>query len=174
METADCLEDTYIDAFEAAGMALRTDGGTDGSNVGFHWNPSDIDPVNGTRSSSRRAYWDPAADRPNLSIIVNTFVSTVNFDDTTATGINIINREGEESLTIQASREVILATGAAHTPQVLQLSGIGPRDLLESLDIEVVVDLPGVGANFQDHLGVSTAWRCEWYKRSRRDHALTC
>ncbi|SPO03164.1 uncharacterized protein DNG_05846 [Cephalotrichum gorgonifer] len=124
---------TYIDAFEDAGIHVRTNGGTEGSNVGLHWNPSDIDPVNGTRSSSRRAYWDPASGRPNLSIIVNTFVSTINLDNTTATGVNIINRVSKEGIPVRASREVILAAGAAHTPQILQLSGIGPRDLLENL-----------------------------------------
>lgn len=117
--------------------------------------------MNGTRSSSRRAYYDPASDRPNLSIIVNTFVATVNFDDTTATGINIISRDTGDAVSINATKEVVLATGAAHTPQILQLSGVGPRDLLESFDIDVVADLPGVGANFQDHLSISTAWRCE-------------
>lgn len=155
------LADTYIDAFDAAGIKLRSDGGTDGSNVGFHWNPSDIDPVNGTRSSSRRAYYDPASDRPNLSIIVNTFAARVNFNDTTATGIDIISRDSSGSVSVKASGEVVLAAGAAHTPQILQLSGVGPRDLLESFDIDVVADLPGVGANFQDHLSISTSWRCE-------------
>ena len=130
--------------------------------MGFHWNPSDIDPVNGTRSSSRKAYWDPASDRPNLSLIVNTFASTVSFDGKTADGLNIVSRESDETVLVLASREVILAAGAAHTPQILQLSGVGPRDLLEDLEIDEVVDLPGVGSNLQDHLSISMAWRCKW------------
>lgn len=129
--------------------------------MGFHWNPSDIDPVNGTRVSSRKAYWDPASDRPNLSIIVNTFVATVGFEDTTASGVNIVSRASGETVFVPAQAEVILAAGSAHTPQILQLSGVGPGDLLEELGIEQVVDLPGVGSNFQDHLSISTAWRCK-------------
>ena len=91
---------------------------------------------------------------------MNVFVATVNFDDTVATSISIVSRDTGDTISVNASREVVLATGAAHTPQILQLSGIGPRNLLESLDIDLVVDLPGVGANFQDHLSISTAWSC--------------
>jgi choline dehydrogenase len=150
-----------MDAFEAAGMPLRTDGGTDGSNVGFTWVPADLDPVNGTRMSSRKAYWDPASQRPNLSILVNSYVAKVAFNGTRAVGVNAIPRGSNKTLSIGAKREVILAAGAAHTPQILQLSGIGPKDLLEGLGIDVVVDLPGVGSNFQDHLSMSSNWRCE-------------
>lgn len=57
------------------------------------------------------------------------------------------------TFTATARLEVILSAGAVHTPQILQLSGIGPRDLLESAGIDVLVDLPGVGYNFQDHAG---------------------
>jgi len=146
-------------------MPLRSDGGTDGSNVGFTWVPADLDPVNGTRMSSRKAYWDPASERPNLSILVNTYVATVALDGPHAVGVNAIGRGTNATLQIGAEKEVILAAGAAHTPQILQLSGIGPKDLLESLDIDVVVDLPGVGSNFQDHLAMSSSWRC---KRLRR------
>jgi len=62
--------------------------------------------------------------------------------------------------TINATKEVILAAGAIHTAQLLQLSGIGPSGLLESLGIEVVIDLPGVGHNFQDHWGVACYYPC--------------
>jgi choline dehydrogenase-like flavoprotein len=153
--------DTYIDAFESAGIPLRTDGGTDGSNVGFSWVLADLDPVNGTRMSSRKAYWDPASDRPNLSILVNTYVATVALHGPQAIGVNAIGRRSNETLLIGADKEVILAAGAAHTPQILQLSGIGPKDLLESLEIDVAVDLPGVGSNFQDHLAMTSNWMCK-------------
>jgi choline dehydrogenase len=62
--------------------------------------------------------------------------------------------------TINATMEVILAAGAIHTAQLLQLSGIGPSKLLESLDINVAINLPGVGQNFQDHWGVSCYYPC--------------
>ena len=62
---------------------------------------------------------------------------------------------------VKARREIILAAGALHSPQVLQLSGIGPKKLLSSLGIETVVDLPGVGTNFQDQPTVYMQYSCE-------------
>ena len=71
-------------------------------------------------------------------------------------------RNGSANLTVSSKREVILAAGATHTPQILQLSGIGPADLLHSLGIPVVQDLPGVGANLQDHPRTSASFECEF------------
>lgn len=69
------------------------------------------------------------------------------------TGVNVarVNSTSNEYKLLRSGREVILATGAVHTAQILQLSGIGPAVLLEPLGIDIVADLPGVGANFQDH-----------------------
>lgn len=67
---------------------------------------------------------------------------------------------GAEIKTINATRDVILAAGAIHTAQLLQLSGFGPSSLLKSLGIGVVIDLPGVGQNFQDHWGASCYYPC--------------
>ena len=67
-----------------------------------------------------------------------------------AVGVEYLPTAGGASLTVNATMEVLVAAGAIHTPQLLQLSGVGPKSLLESLNIPVVVDLPGVGANFQD------------------------
>lgn len=63
-------------------------------------------------------------------------------------------------MVVSARKEVILSAGAVHTPQVLQLSGIGPRTLLEAAKIDVLVDLPGVGANFQDHAFLNVGYAC--------------
>lgn len=62
---------------------------------------------------------------------------------------------------VQARREIILVAGALHSPQVLQLSGIGPKKLLSSLGIETVVDLPGVGRNFQDQPTLYMQYSCK-------------
>ena len=62
---------------------------------------------------------------------------------------------------VQAKQEIIIAAGAPRSPQILQLSGIGPRKLLSSLDIDVIEDLPGVGHNFQDQPTMFTGVTCE-------------
>jgi choline dehydrogenase-like flavoprotein len=71
-----------------------------------------------------------------------------------------MSADGKTNSSVRATREYILAAGAVHTPQVLQLSGIGPKSLLSSLGIETVVDLP-VGYNFQDQPSIFTSWTCE-------------
>lgn len=65
-------------------------------------------------------------------------------------------------MNVTCSREVILASGAIFTPTILQLSGIGPEDVLKSLDIPVRVDLAGVGANLQDHGMLHPVYSCMW------------
>jgi choline dehydrogenase len=62
---------------------------------------------------------------------------------------------------VTARNEVILAAGAVHSPQILQLSGVGPKALLQSLGIPVVLDLPGVGTNFQDQLNMPVTYNCK-------------
>lgn len=82
---------------------------------------------------------------------MNTTVAKVIFAGTQAVGVEYLSSAGgEDTDTVYASKEVILAAGGLHTPQILQLSGIGPEPLLSSFGIEMVSNLPGVGQNFQD------------------------
>jgi len=106
--------------------------------IGKHW-----------RTSSASAFLKPAMSRPNLSVITNAQVSKVIFRGKVATGVEWIKKGQVHSAT--ADREVILSAGALQSPQILQLSGIGPADLLRSLDIPVIADSPEVGRNLQDH-----------------------
>lgn len=101
------------------------------------------------RTSSASAFLHPVADRPNLTIIANAQAKRVTFSGTTATGIEWI--AGGETHRATADREVILCAGTLQSPQLLQLSGIGPAALLRSLDIPVIVDAPEAGHNLQDH-----------------------
>lgn len=71
-----------------------------------------------------------------------------------------MSADGNTTSSVRATREYVLAAGAVHTPQILQLSGIGPKSLLSNLGIETVVDLP-VGYNFQDQPSIFTSWTCE-------------
>lgn len=67
-----------------------------------------------------------------------------------------------ERQTVNVKKEAIMAAGSIHTPQILQLSGIGDKDQLEKHGIDVVANVPGVGNNLQDHLYVPTVFSCEW------------
>ncbi len=107
----------------------------------------------GRRLSAARAYLHPVRHRPNLTVRTRAFVEKVLFDGARATGVLC---GGER---IEAG-EVVLCGGAVNTPQLLQLSGVGPAALLEPLGIEVVHDLPGVGENLQDHLEVYVQHAC--------------
>ncbi|KAL4781083.1 hypothetical protein BJX76DRAFT_360243 [Aspergillus varians] len=121
-----------------------------GENTGVFNQPFALDATTWTRSSAKRTHYDPAVGRPNYHFLSNTTVARVIFDGTQAIGVEYLPSAGGQISKAYASMEVLVAAGALHTPQVLQLSGVGPRDLLESLDIPIVSDLPGVGSNLQD------------------------
>jgi choline dehydrogenase len=106
--------------------------------IGRHW-----------RSSSASAFLQPVADRPNLTIMTGAQVSKVVFKGSAASGVEWV-RAGKIAMA-SAEREVILSAGALQSPQILQLSGIGPADLLRDLGIPVIADAPEVGRNLQDH-----------------------
>lgn len=89
-------------------------------------------------------------------------------NSTTAAGIQINSRDSVNATRFIASRNIIMASGAINTPRLLQLSGIGPKDLLESLDIDTLVDAPGVGANFQDHPAMYLSFKCKSTMRADR------
>ncbi len=113
---------------------------------------------NGWRSSSATAYLRPAQGRPNLRIETDAHVTKILVEGTRATGVQY--RKNGKTLVITAAREIILSAGAIQSPQLLQLSGIGPGKLLQSFDIPVVKDLPGVGENLQDHLQLRVMYKC--------------
>ncbi|MGW2146545.1 choline dehydrogenase [Nonomuraea bangladeshensis] len=107
----------------------------------------------GRRLSAARAYLHPVRHRRNLTVRTRAFVERVLFEGTRAVGVQV----GGERVD---AGEVILCGGAINSPQLLQVSGVGPRALLEPLGIDVVHDLPGVGENLQDHLEVYVQHAC--------------
>ncbi|KAK0370966.1 GMC oxidoreductase [Colletotrichum limetticola] len=137
---------------EDIGVPVLDDHGAGGNNVGLAQLPQNHDPKNVTRSTSRTAYYEPIAEtRKNLNLLVKHYASKIEFEDKKAVGVNIISRETNATTLVKAKKEVVLAAGGVQTPRVLLQSGIGPAGLLESLDVDVVADLPGVGSNYQDH-----------------------
>jgi choline dehydrogenase len=107
----------------------------------------------GTRVSSARAFLRPNLDRPNLTLLLNTNVTKVVFDGDRASGVEIVGADGARN--VRATREVILAAGAIHSPKLLMLSGVGDAAQLRKLGIKPIANLRGVGQNLQDQILVS-------------------
>lgn len=106
----------------------------------------------GQRHSNARAYLAPAAGRTNLTVLTATHATRVLFQGSTAVGVRVLRKGRYQDL--RATKEVILSAGTFQSPQLLMLSGIGPGEELGRHGIEVLKELPGVGANLQDHLDV--------------------
>ena len=113
----------------------------------------------GIRASTGHAYLKKAKKRPNLTVVKHALVTKVLFDGKTATGVKCDIRGDIKKFT--ANKEVILCAGSIGTPQLLQVSGVGPRDVLEAASIEVIHESPGVGQNLQDHLEFNFQYRCK-------------
>jgi choline dehydrogenase len=109
------------------------------------------------RESAAVAFLRPAMARPNLTVVTGAHVTRITLEGTRARGVAYL--QGGQSHVAQADREVILAAGAIQSPQLLQLSGIGPAELLRQHGVSIAVDLPGVGENLQDHYQARTIVR---------------
>jgi choline dehydrogenase len=114
----------------------------------------------GERWSASFAYLKPALDRPNLSVRSHAHTTRLLFDGTTCTGVEYAHDAKSPRSKVYATKEVIVCAGAVQSPQILMLSGIGPRAALAAHGIEVVVDSPDVGQNLQDHLDVLLLQEC--------------
>ncbi len=110
----------------------------------------------GWRWSAADAYLKPVHDRPNLTVRANSPTTRILLDGQRACGVAYVHA-GVET-TARADAEVILSAGAINSPQLLMLSGIGPAKQLRAHDIAVKVDLPGVGANLNDHTMTPMVW----------------
>ena len=148
------LCDAFIAAAIANGIPRNDDfNGAAQEGAGYYQATS----CKGRRCSAATGYLRPAYQRPNLRIEVNAHATKVLFSGKKATGIEY--RQDGRTCAASASREVILSGGAFNSPQLLQLSGIGPAALLAQHGIPVVQELP-VGEGLQDHFYVRTFWKC--------------
>jgi choline dehydrogenase len=149
------LCDAFIDSAAALGVPRNPDfNGARQEGAGYYQATT----KNGRRASAATGYLRPAMRRANLRVEVEALAGRVLFEGRRAVGVEY--RRGGATRVARAGREVILAGGAFNSPQLLQLSGVGPRALLEQHGIPVVHDAPGVGEDLQDHLYVRTFWRC--------------
>jgi choline dehydrogenase-like flavoprotein len=143
-----------VDAFRAMpGVEFVPDSGS--GKPGVYWFPQFMDPRSVTRSYARTGHYD-TVKRDNYQLIAGSKVLTIKFDGAVASGVEFVSVGGNgtnstSATVVRARKEVILAAGAIHSPQLLQRSGIGPRKVLSAANITTMVDLPGVGQNFQDH-----------------------
>ena len=149
------LHHAWVEAGQQAGFPLTADfNGHQQEGVGWF----DLNIRNGRRCNTAYAYLHPVRSRANLRIEVNSLVNRVLFERTRARGVELVR--GRDLQVAHARREVVLCGGAINSPQLLMLSGVGPADELRGHGIDVVLDLPGVGRNLQDHLDVAVKQEC--------------
>ncbi len=152
------LFQAFFEAVQQAGYPLTAD--VNGyRQEGFA--PFDRNIHRGRRLSAARAYLHPVMTRRNLTVRCRAFATRIIFEGTRAVGVEFrqggrsaLGARGGGTSRLVRGREIILCGGAINTPQLLQLSGVGPAGLLEGLGVHVVAGLPGVGENLQDHLEV--------------------
>jgi len=120
--------------------------------------PMDRTTKAGVRGSAAVGYLRPAMQRPNLTVKKRALASRLIMDGKQVTGVEF--RQGRKTQTVNAGTEVILCGGPINNPQLLMLSGIGPKEHLETLEIDVLHELPGVGQNLQDHLEIYVQMEC--------------
>jgi choline dehydrogenase-like flavoprotein len=125
------------------------------ANGGMGYQPTTT--YRGKRFSAARAFLEPIRNRPNLEILTQTEVLRIAVQNRRVTGVMVQDTAGTR--TIPVSGEVILSAGAIQTPKLLQLSGIGPGELLQQFGIPVLVDAPGVGRNLREHRYLAMQYR---------------
>ncbi|TXI03191.1 MAG: choline dehydrogenase [Rhizobium sp.] len=144
----------WLRAAEQAGFHRTADyNGEDQEGVSVY----QISARRGLRVSSATAFLRPAVRRPNLKLVTKALVTRILFDGRTAIGVEF--EQGGHSQQVLAGREVILSAGAVQSPTLLQHSGIGPGALLQKFGKPIVKDMPAVGRNLQDHLGIDYLYR---------------
>ncbi|MDE0876160.1 MAG: choline dehydrogenase [Porticoccaceae bacterium] len=146
----------FIDAGVEAGYK-ETDDYNGYRQEGFGQKFMNVD--GGIRASTGYAYLKNTKKRANLTILKHALVTCIVFDGKTATGVQC--DIGGQTKIFSAQREVVLCAGSIGSPQLLQVSGVGPRETLAAAGIDLVHELPGVGENLQDHLEFNFQYRCK-------------
>ncbi|KAL4733272.1 hypothetical protein BDV11DRAFT_89854 [Aspergillus similis] len=140
---------TWIEqGLEAIGVLPDTDFNTGALN-GSSWAPITINPLSQKRDSSETSFLQQSLQTTNLTVYLHTMALKIGFDGTTASSVDVRSPVGR--FTLSARREIIVSAGALQSPQLLMVSGIGPRETLERHGIPVVKELAGVGQNMWEH-----------------------
>jgi choline dehydrogenase len=148
------LTKRYLHAAEQAGLPFNPDfNGASQEGVGIY----QISTRDGRRMSAARAFLRPAMKRANVRVETNALATKILFEGRRATGIEYEQRG--RTFRVKAGREVILSAGSINSPQLLQVSGVGPAEHLRSLGIEVVHTSDNVGRNLEDHIGINYTFK---------------
>lgn len=148
--------DAFMRAAQELGIPYNHDfNGERQEGVGFY----QLTQRSARRSSASIAYLSPIRGRPNLTVRTGAMVTRILIDKGRAVGVDLVEGEGAPE-TIRCEREVLVTSGAFGSPKLLMQSGIGPADHLKAVGVPVVHDLPGVGANLQDHLDLFVICEC--------------
>jgi choline dehydrogenase len=149
------LCDAFIEAAVQAGHPRNPDfNGGQQEGAGYQ----QLTTRNGLRCSTAVGYLHPVAHRPNLKVMTEVLVSRILFENSQASGIEFF--QSNEKKIAKTGKEILLCAGAINTPQLLQLSGVGPAALLGEHGIPVVLDQPDVGEHLQDHLQARIVLKC--------------
>jgi len=152
---ADPLSEAFVRAAVETGIPFNPDfNGAAQEGAGYFQTTTQ----RGRRASSAFCYLRPARGRTNLRIETAALAQRILFDGRRARAVEY--RQNGHLRTVQARKEILVSGGAYNSPQLLQLSGVGPAELFKHHDIEIVLDAPGVGNDLQDHLQVRLVTRC--------------
>src|ERR1700689_395221 len=152
---ADPLSAAFVDAAAEVGFPKNSDfNGATQEGAGFFQTTT----KGGRRASTAVAYLRPAKARPNLHVETSALAERILFEGRRAVGV--VYRTAGIPRTARARKEILISGGAFNSPQLLQLSGVGPAELLRQHGVEVVLDTPGVGHDLQDHMQVRVVMRC--------------
>ncbi|MBP0439320.1 GMC family oxidoreductase [Tianweitania sediminis] len=148
------LTKRFLQAGEELGLPRNPDfNGKAQDGVGVY----QITTRDGRRMSAARAFLRPALKRKNVRLETGAHATRILFEGKRAVGVEYVRRG--QKMTVRAGREVVVSSGSVNTPQLLQLSGVGPAALLQGFGINVIHANEHVGANLQDHLGINYTWR---------------
>jgi choline dehydrogenase len=155
LRSSNLLSQVFVNAGREVGLPVCADfnTGVQREGVGFY----EVTQKQGQRWSAADAFLAPIRHRPNLTVITGALASGIEFRQTHAQAVRFLVKGAAH--VVRAAKEIVLCAGAIQSPQLLMLSGVGQRDALASQQIAVIHDLPGVGANLQDHLNITVRCR---------------
>ncbi len=154
------FNDLFLKAAEQLGYPSTDDfNGEQQEGVGYY----QFTVKDGKRWCTANAYLRPVLDRDNLTVITHAHASNIEWDGDRASGVTYLDKKGRQH-TVHASREVILSGGSFNSPQLMLLSGVGPKDELKTLGIPVKHHLPGVGKNLQEHVDATILRNAKRYQ----------